>query len=381
MSAAAALQARLKELSVALGQLQPLVDRLRNFTTSVGQGDEARLELGAEIHSQLKDAEAELELLRVDIEALDPGFDGRRKSAATGGNKEVEKERTVAMAGRLAEELKRTRAEFRTAQLQAKRNAELAKRKERELLLMRSHSSSEKRNQSEKLTQDDLVLNASNDVTAALRRTHRLMQAELSRSQFAQETLEQSTAAISSLSESYSSLDTLLANSRSLANSLLRSQKSDTWYLETAFYILVGTISWLFFRRVLYGPMWWLVWLPVKLSMRFMLTILAALGMSKGRSELVPESMPSDITATIHQAATAMTGGPVPIVDDLLDHDQDDDAEQDRLIDRIGHMVENGNWDGTDLNEDSLEDLNSREDVVPNSKKRMYEEEPVRDEL
>lgn len=83
----------------------------------------------------------------------------------------------------------RTRAEFRTAQLQAKRNAELAKRKERELLLMRSHSSSEKRNQSEKLTQDDLVLNASNDVTAALRRTHRLMQAELSRSQFAQETL------------------------------------------------------------------------------------------------------------------------------------------------------------------------------------------------
>lgn len=76
-----------------------------------------------------------------------------------------------------------------------------------------------------------------------------------------------------------------------------------------------------------------------------------------------------------------MTGGPVPIVDDILDHDQDDDAEQDRLIDRIGHMVENGNWDGTDLNEDSLEDLNSREDVVPNSKKRMYEEEPVRDEL
>lgn len=41
----------------------------------------------------------------------------------------------------------------------------------------------------EKLTQDDLILNASNDVTAALRRTHDLMQVELSRSQFAQETL------------------------------------------------------------------------------------------------------------------------------------------------------------------------------------------------
>jgi hypothetical protein len=85
--------------------------------------------------------------------------------------------------------LNRTRGDFRNAQLQAKRNAELAKRKERELLLSRSQSASEKRSPSEKFTQEDLVLNASNDVTAALRRTHHLMQAELSRSQFAQETL------------------------------------------------------------------------------------------------------------------------------------------------------------------------------------------------
>jgi hypothetical protein len=90
---------------------------------------------------------------------------------------------------RCADNLDRTRGDFRNAQLQAKRNAELAKRKERELLLSRSQASSEKRGPSEKFTQEDLVLNASNDVTAALRRTHYLMQAELSRSQFAQETL------------------------------------------------------------------------------------------------------------------------------------------------------------------------------------------------
>lgn len=87
-----------------------------------------------------------------------------------------------------ANRIPRTRGDFRTAQLQAKRNAELAKRKERELLLSRSHSS-EGKQPTEKLTQDDLVLNASNDVTSALRRTHQLMQAELSRSQFAQSTL------------------------------------------------------------------------------------------------------------------------------------------------------------------------------------------------
>lgn len=82
----------------------------------------------------------------------------------------------------------RTRSEFRNAQLQAKRQTELAKRKERELLLTRSQPS-ERQKPAEKLTQNDLVLNASSDVTAALRRTHHLMQAELSRSQFAQETL------------------------------------------------------------------------------------------------------------------------------------------------------------------------------------------------
>jgi hypothetical protein len=84
----------------------------------------------------------------------------------------------------------RTRSDFRNAQLQSKRQTELAKRKERELLLSRSQSSSGRHNKpSEHLTQDDLALNASNDVTAALRRTHQLMQTELSRSQFAQETL------------------------------------------------------------------------------------------------------------------------------------------------------------------------------------------------
>lgn len=56
------------------------------------------------------------------------------------------------------------------------------------MLLSRS-TTSEKKQPSERFTQDDLVLNASNDVTSALRRTHQLMQAELSRSAFAQETL------------------------------------------------------------------------------------------------------------------------------------------------------------------------------------------------
>jgi len=81
------------------------------------------------------------------------------------------------------------RGEFRSAQLQANRNAENARRKERELLFTRSNDDKARHGPSEKFTQNDLVTSASSDVTAALRRTHELMQAELSRSQFAQETL------------------------------------------------------------------------------------------------------------------------------------------------------------------------------------------------
>lgn len=108
------------------------------------------------------------------------------------------------------------------------------------------------------------------------------MSAELERSQFARETLgeehlgnfyspvwltyykENSTKDLATLSESYSNLDTLLSSSRSLVSSLIHSQKSDTWYLESAFYILAVTIAWLVFRRLIYGPGWWLLYLPTK---------------------------------------------------------------------------------------------------------------------
>lgn len=99
------LQSRLKELSNALGQIYPLVSRLNNFTTAAGQGDEARIELGAEIHSRLKDAEDDLELLKVDVDALETAMDSRRKGLDS--EKETEKERVIALAQRLTGELKR----------------------------------------------------------------------------------------------------------------------------------------------------------------------------------------------------------------------------------------------------------------------------------
>lgn len=110
LTMSAPLQSRLKQLSTALAQIHPLVSRLRNFTTAVGQGDEARLELGAEIHAHLKETEEQLELLRVEVEALETGTDTRRKGQDN--EKELERERVVALAGRLADDLKKYAAHF-----------------------------------------------------------------------------------------------------------------------------------------------------------------------------------------------------------------------------------------------------------------------------
>lgn len=192
--------------------------------------------------------------------------------------------------------------------------------------------------------------------------------------------LEQSTAAISSLSESYSSLDTLLASSRSLASSLLRSQKSDTWYLETAFYVLIGTIAWLLFRRILYGPMWWLVWLPFKFAMKFLFATLGAVGLTKGSTELSSSQSAGDISATIQQTAAAISGGTVP-TNSASWEDQPSVEDEDRIIDQIGKMVDEGKQQGTNIDDISPEERQRQEELPRNTKKRMFEAEPVRDEL
>jgi protein transport protein SEC20 len=131
------------------------------------------------------------------------------------------------------------------------------------------------------------------------------MQSELSRSRFAQETLEQSTAALADLGEKYSDLNTLLANSKNLVTTLLKSTKSDTWYLETTFYILITTIIWLIFRRWLYGPLtWFLIW-PLKLVFRIVFGVVGLGTAAKSTSVSTP-SEPS--TSLIVQPSA--TGGP-----------------------------------------------------------------------
>ncbi|KAF4548808.1 Protein transport protein sec20-like protein [Elsinoe fawcettii] len=253
-----------------------LVDALRTTFQQIGKlTKEPDTELAQDIHESLKQHEEALELLQQDVEDFAARSDrlNRRET-----ERAKESARLAAQVHRVSEDLKHARGQFRRAQLSAKRATENAKVAEREAqlaALKKAYSLSDKpptstdlfagrRTNNKQLTEDELLLNTSSDITLALRQTHSQLTSELSRSRFASETLAQSTAALQDLGERYTDLDTLLANSRNLLGTLVKSQKSDTWYLETAFYILCATLAWLIFRRLIYGPAWWFIWLPLR---------------------------------------------------------------------------------------------------------------------
>lgn len=257
------------------------------------------------------------------------------------------------------------------------------------------------------MSKEEQMLHASSDVTESMRRTHDLMAAELSKSDFAHSALRESTAALSLLSESYSSLDAMLASSRALLGTLLKSQKTDTWYLQSAFYLLVFTLCWLVFRRLLWGPMWWLVWLPLKLIFRTTYTVSSAVVGRRGSQGVEPGSegaapMQSTVSQQLH-----MNNEGVPTAQVSYEPEKPQESS-DYVMEEVSRIINNGsaeepletaaaeederpktsNEEGKEKEE--LQDAGQREeeeegetilrerkdDEPPNPKKRMMEEDP-----
>ncbi|KAF2742587.1 hypothetical protein M011DRAFT_412200 [Sporormia fimetaria CBS 119925] len=301
LPSAQTLTARLDALSDSNKATLLLIQRLSKLEFQPGtsqEGGDVRQELSAEIHENLKQLDEEVELLQQEVE--DVLKTGQATSSRRDSTRDTEKSRLAVLLTRLTEDLKSSRAQFRKAQLTAKRNAERARLRERELLFADAHSgpstpsSAHRRKQTNsRQTEEEVIATASSDVTAALRRTQHLMQSELSRSRFAQETLEQSTAALADLGEKYTDLSTLLGKSRTLVTTLLKSQKSDTWYLETTLYILLTTLIWLVFRRWLYGPLTWFIVWPLKLLFRVAFAVVPTAGVAKTASSISTERQTS----------------------------------------------------------------------------------------
>ena len=470
MASLPSLISRLNSLTSAHRQTQSLIQRLQKLSSPslIPEEDElydpdARIEIASDIQSSLKEQEDELEILRLDVEDLLPtgtngsavGNAGSRwvggaSAAGTGrpkrdNERDNEKERIAAQVHKLLEDLKSARHSFRRAQLDAKRYADAQRAQERAELFApppqlvssdtdasangtttppsrpASRATRHTQQSHKNLTQADLTVAASTAVTNALRRTHDLLQSSVDQSQFASETLATSTAALASLSENYSSLDTVLASSRSLVSSLVRSQKSDTWYLETAFWLCVGTLGWLIFRRWIYGPMWWLVWLPLK-WMWWAMAGIASSPPSAASSVSISKVMPT----TAATVSTGRTGVPtnepgewgwrhMPLpgkgggwgarsaVNSPSASSVAEEISATPMVDKIGEMAErvreqmvgHGDADGpeggeedvesekdkekeeTNVDDISAEERERQENIPRNPKKRMWEEEDL----
>ncbi|KAK5990652.1 hypothetical protein PT974_08921 [Cladobotryum mycophilum] len=262
------LQERLIALQETTSQLKELIDRLASLKFQPGSvplniEEEGSVsgELSAEISTVLRGGLEDQQLLCEEAKYVRP--DGHEKTRLQDG---IE---------RVGGELSSYRSALRKARLSAKKSLEHAQRLERELMIQsfvepvsdptapptvaneeaapttipraiplprygQHHHQNIQSSISEK---DRQTVNASSNLTNALQRTHALMTAELTRSEFAHQMLAESSEALGKLDESYMSLDNMLASSKDLLGTLLRSQKSDTWYLQTARYMLLVTVA------------------------------------------------------------------------------------------------------------------------------------------
>lgn len=281
------------------------------------------------------------------------------------------------------------RVSFRKAQLSAAHSLAAAQRLERELLLAsyaaasqtntptRSGASSpapslypRRRHQDtarSKAESDNPEVSASSDVTASFRRLHALTQTQLQMSAAAMQTLGDSTQQLRQLGQSYNRLDDLLASSKDLLGTLLHSQKSDTWYLQTALYMLMATAGWLVFRRILYGPLWWFVWLPVRLIFGTGWRVGSAVGRLGGDGGAMMEV---DGDAGRKTVVNMDGADSVPTVQVGQGQTQQD-GDPDSMVEKVGRIIQDqeDHADGSDgVN-------NASEQVQPNPKKRMWEED------
>lgn len=401
------LQKRLVTLQETTNQISVLITRLGTLKfppeTSKQEAEQDVTELNDEIAQSLKEQAEDLELLDQEVKDMADGRPGSETQAA--------KQRLQERCMRAAQDLKTARTEYSKSQRTAIRTLRLMERAKRELHIQSllsppkqddlnsSQPISRRRTPAPEQSQDEKLVGAAGDVTDALRRTYALLSNELSRSQFAHDTLTESSAALGQLSENYTSLDSVLSSTKTLLGTLMRSQKSDTWYLETAFYILVATIGWLIFRRFIYGPAWWFIYLPMKLvwnAWMGMFTVLGLRGGVKAVSSVVQnQSMATTIIPSATTVQATVSGTDAPHVAGRHGRGNlkppSDDTEPGSVFEDVGRMVEESRREAEAQsgqteeqsqqehehkpeNEQQHQQQQQEEQVQPNPKKRVWDE-------
>lgn len=192
------------------------------------------------------------------------------------------------------------------------------------------------RNNNNNNNNDDPIVAASSDLTQSLHRAAQLVQEELARSMTLHETLEEDTANLKTLDSTYTRVGGMLSNSGQLLGVLMKSTKSDTWYLETTFWMLVAVLGWLVFRRFLYGPLWWIIWLPLRIVFK---TGSGAVGMVGGKGGARMEVV--DVGGKRVEVDMG-SQGTVPTAKVGTKEDRVTEGDPESLVEKVGQIVEMG---------------------------------------
>ncbi|CAN8099586.1 unnamed protein product [Discula destructiva] len=399
-----ALQERLTTLQETTSQVKDLIDRLAKLNFQPGSvplpqnggtddddddddDENVATELSAEIHQTLREEEEELELLQEEATDLRGGKEGSEAARR--------KERLLDGVGRIETGLKACRIAFHKAQLRARASLSTARRLERQLLLqsytraaslppsrtgspapsLNTPPSRRPRNKHAAGSKsgggdNDPVVAASSDLTQSLHRAKLLVQEELARSMTLHETLEESTANLKRLDGAYEAMGGMLASSRDLLGVLYKSTKTDTWYLTTTFWMLVVVLGWLVFRRLLYGPLWWLLWLPLRIVFRTGSGAVGLVGGGPGKARV------DGVEGRERTAAVDMEvpGTAVPTL--RVGGESDKGAVEgnpESLVEKVGQIVE--------MNDYQDETAQAEDDVSAEGGEVIREDNRVRDEL
>ncbi|KAK9365680.1 Sec20-domain-containing protein [Lipomyces kononenkoae] len=210
-----------------------------------------RSRLASTIHNQLREADILLEEADNLLQDYDDAGDGEfSKSALAGKLHEVK------------EDLKLDRSSYRKAQLVSRRSTLNTQRQERELLF--ASAKSHQRGAGTSSSPVSNALRTAEEATAALRRTHRLLEAEIARSSLSLEVLDESNTALKKLTKQYTAFDMVLGMSRRVISVLEQADKWDKIYMISAMGFLLLVVCWILWRRVFKGPVRLVVWTIVK---------------------------------------------------------------------------------------------------------------------
>lgn len=129
-------------------------------------------------------------------------------------------------------------------------------------------------------------------------------------------------------------------------------------------YVLLGTLGWLVFRRWLYGPLWWVVWLPVRTGWRVG-------GKALGRGRVDVAGVGGGMGGVV--VPTVKVGGGGGGVREEVKVKGGGTGEEESMVERVGRMVEDTLGEEGERRNMSEEGVEG--EVKPNPMKRMWEED------